>query len=197
MNRRPSTIAALLLSIALGWGTSGCYSRLQKVPAGASYEGMIRPAPQLRFLRDLTYLDADGERRVDQQIFDEVFRIIAAAERFLIVDMFLFNDFQGDPPELTRAISAELTETLIQRKREHPELVGVVISDPVNTVYGGIVSKHFAALEQAGFQVVITRLDRLRDSNAGYSGFWRLLVRPFGNSRRGGVTVTGRRWSPV
>jgi len=47
----------------------------------------------------------------------------------------------------------------------------VVISDPVNTVYGGVESKHFAALEEAGVPTVLTRLDRLRDSNPSYSAF--------------------------
>ncbi|HBC56817.1 MAG TPA: phospholipase, partial [Gammaproteobacteria bacterium] len=36
-------------------------------------------------------------------------------------------------------------------------------------------------LEDAGIDVVQTDLEALRDSNPGYSLFWRLFVRPFGN----------------
>ena len=92
--------------------------------------------------------------------------------------MFLFNDFQGDPPEKTRHLSAELTQALVDRKISQPDLKVLVISDPVNTVYGGQPSKHFEALRQAGVPVILTRLDKLRDSNPSYSSFWRLLVKP-------------------
>jgi hypothetical protein len=163
----------------------GCYNLIHPLPPGVSYEGPERSTTDLQFLADLTWVDGEGVRHVDQTIFDTAFEIIREAERFVIVDMFLYNDFQGEEPETTRALSAEFTETLIARKRERPELIMVVISDPVNTVYGGVGSTHFDALEAAGIPVVITRLDKLRDSNPGYSGFWRLLARPLGRTERG------------
>ncbi len=173
-------MAWILWVLCLG---SGCfYPTFQSMPAGTSHAGEVHAASDVRFFADLTSVDSAGQRHVEQHIFDEVFRMISAAERFVLVDMFLFNDFQGDIREETRALSAELTQTLIARKRERPELGVVVISDPVNTVYGGIESKHFEALEEAGIQVIVTRLDRLRDSNPTYSGFWRLIVKPFRNN---------------
>uniref|UniRef100_UPI003563E11C phospholipase D-like domain-containing protein n=1 Tax=Pontiella sp. TaxID=2837462 RepID=UPI003563E11C len=52
--------------------------------------------------------------------------------------------------------------------------------DPVNTVYGSIESPQFQALEAAGVQVVVTDLDKLRDSNPLYSKPWRILGKPWG-----------------
>jgi hypothetical protein len=181
---RALAIAVSFLVVLCG---GGCYPVFQRMPRGTSYAGAVRPTAQVSFLADLTYVDPDGLRHVDQRIFDEVFRIIGGAERFVLVDMFLYNDFQGERREDTRALSAELTEALIRRKRERPQLIAIAISDPVNTVYGGLESKHFEALREADIPVVVTRLDRLRDSNPTYSGLWRVLVRPFGNSRKGGV----------
>jgi phosphatidylserine/phosphatidylglycerophosphate/cardiolipin synthase-like enzyme len=172
----------LLLSIA----NSGCYNLIHRLPPGVSYRGEIHHGSQASFLADVTWVDESGERHVEQQVFDAVMRIISRAERFVLIDMFLYNDFQGDPPETTRALSGELTEALIARKRERPAIEILVVSDPVNTIYGGIRSKHFDALQEAGIPVVLTRLDRLRDSNPGYSGFWRLLAKPLG-VREGGL----------
>jgi len=70
---------------------------------------------------------------------------------------------------------------LIQRKQENPELVVSVISDPVNSVYGGLPSAHFQQLRLVGIDVVLTDLTQLQDSNPIYSGIWRWFIRPFGN----------------
>lgn len=134
------------------------------------------------FMADITYVDDNNQRHVEQEIFDEVFRIIAQARRFILVDMFLYNDFQGPVKETTRALSGELTTRLIRQKKKHPAMQIIVITDPINTVYDGLPSKQFANLRAAGIQVVITDLDKLPDSNPLYSAFWRLFIKPFGNS---------------
>jgi len=134
----------------------------------------------LRFLIDRTYLDPQQSRQIDQEIFDEVFHIIDQAERFVVLDMFLYNRFQGKEPETTRQLSDELTDHLVKARERNPLLDIVVISDEVNTVYGGINSPHFDRLAEAGIEVVLTDLDQLRDSNPCYSLPWRILIRPFG-----------------
>ena len=139
----------------------------------------------MSLLTDLTFLDEQGERQSVQSIFDAVFTLIASAERLILLDMFLFNPFQGKHPERTRALSGELTDALLKRKAARPALEVIVITDPVNTVYGGLVSAQFQALRQAGVRVVETDLDRMPDSNYLYSPWWRLFLRPFGNSTRG------------
>jgi phosphatidylserine/phosphatidylglycerophosphate/cardiolipin synthase-like enzyme len=176
----------LALTLALvSLATGGCYNAFHSLPEGVSYRGGVHPSNQVGFLADVTWVNEDGSRHVEQHIFDAVFEIVRGAERFLLVDMFLYNDFQGESPETTRALSAELTHALIEQKRRYPELRAVVVSDPVNTVYGGIRSKHFDALREAGIPVVITRLEKLRDSNPAYSGFWRIFARPLGKPEGG------------
>lgn len=180
---RVLTIAALSTAAPL----CGCYTWLHPMPAGTSYAGPQRPVSDARFLADLTWVDDGGERHVEQHVFDAIFEVIGRAERFIVIDMFLWNDFQGALPETTRALSGELTEALLARKRARPGMTIVAISDPVNTVYGGIESAHFEALRAAGIPVVITRLDRLRDSNPGYSWLWRLFARPLGQPAGGAL----------
>lgn len=139
------------------------------------------------FLKDLTFIDVDGKRQVRQEIFDEAFKIISNAEKFILLDIFLYNDFQGSIPVRTRSLSSELTNLLISQKKKYPAIEIFVISDPVNTVYEGIPSKQFSLLKESGINVVITNLDKLPDSNIFYSPFWRLFVRPFGNSTGGSL----------
>lgn len=158
------------------------YTDQNQIPHGFSYYGDRHPVSEVHLFRDLTYTDDNGFRHIDQQIFDEILDIIDDARHLIVLDMFLFNAFQGLVPETTRGLSGELTQKLIAQKRHYPDMEIIVISDPVNTVYGGLPSPHFDALSQAGVQVVITDLNQLRDSNPLYSAFWRLLIKPFGNS---------------
>ena len=161
----------------------GVYHVYKPLPAGVSLEAPAQLATDVRFLRDTTYLNADGERQTDQQIFDEVLSMIAGARRFVLVDMFLFNDFQGEVVETHRALSTELTAALVAQKQRYPEIAIQVISDPLNSVYGGRPSPQFAELEAAGIPVTLTDLTRLRDSNPLYSAIWRPFIQPWGNSQ--------------
>lgn len=169
--------SVLLLFIVL---STAC-QYFQPLPEGISFRGEEFPAPEVELLTDLTYLDSSGERQVKQEIFNEIFTMIATAKRFILIDMFLYNDFQGPRPETTRALSAELTQALLTQKRKHPAMRIIVITDPINTVYAGQPSKQLQQLREAGIEVVMTKLEKLRDSNPLYSFFWRLFIQPFGN----------------
>ncbi len=158
-----------------------CQSR-KPLPDGISYQGEEHPASDIKFLADLTYVDVNGVRIVEQEIFDEIFSMIASARRFIVLDMFLYNPFQGSVPETTRPLSSELTQALVEHKRKFPALEITVITDPINTVYGGLHSEHFQLLRISGIEVVTTELEGLRDSNPVYSFFWRFLVHPFGDA---------------
>lgn len=170
-----SLIVMLLVAIAI-------YQVYKPLPSGLDVSSPERRASEVQFLADRTYTTADGERQMDQQIFDAVFEMIADARQFVLVDMFLFNDFQGQLAETHRPLSDELTHALIAQKQRYPDIEVQVISDPLNTVYGGKASPHFDQLEAAGIAVTLTDLTRLRDSNPAYSAFWRLFIQPFGNS---------------
>jgi hypothetical protein len=120
------------------------------MPPGTSFSGELHPAEDVVFFKDLTFIDADGKRQVSQEIFDEAFKIIANAEKFILLDMFLYNDFQGSIPVRTRALSSELTNLLITQKKKYSAMEIFVITDPVNTVYGGMPSKQFSLLKESG-----------------------------------------------
>jgi len=194
--------AALVASVLLSLAPGCCYHAVKPLPAGLSYRSEPLPATDVRFLRDQTSVDAAGTRVIDQQIFDEVFAMIAKAEHVAVVDMFLFNEFLGAGPAPHRRLCEELTSALIARKRAVPGLHAVLITDPVNTVYGGMEASHLKRLREAGVEVVVTRLSRLRDSNTAWSSVWRLCFWPWGNDAEGGwvaspfggVEVTLRSW---
>jgi hypothetical protein len=184
-------------------GSAGCcWHAVKPLPDGLSHCSELLPAENVRFLCDQTGLNDAGARQSDQQIFDETFAMIGRAERLVVVDMFLFNAFLGAGPAPHRPLCEELTHALVARKRAVPTLRAVLITDPVNTVYGGMAADHLKRLDEAGIEVIVTRLDRLRDSNTAWSSLWRPLFKPWGNSSAGGwvanpfggESVTLRSW---
>ena len=179
--RRSPKRALMLLALAVIL-TNGIWHWVKPLPDGLAFEGEARPASEVRVFADRTYLGTDGARVAEQTIFDEMFALIDGAESLIVADQFLFNPFQGPTPETTRALSSELTERLIARKQARPALRIVLVTDPVNTLYGGQPSDQLDALRAAGVEVVMTDLTRLRDSHLPYSPFWRALARPFGNA---------------
>ena len=150
-------------------------------PTAVALAGPLRSASDVVFLADNSWVDKNGQRHLQQQIFDAVVSMINGARQVILLDMFLFNHWQGPVRESHRALADEITQALIRRKRALPEIAITVVSDPINTVYGSLQSPHFDALRAAGIAVVITDLTRLQDSNPLYSAFWRWLVRPFGS----------------
>jgi len=146
---------------------------------GLAYSGETL-VEKVRLLIDETWVDAEGKRHIQQEIFDEVFSIIDEAEQFILLDFFLVNDFMYKPGSGMRSLSQELVDSLVAKRKANPEVKIIFITDPVNTVYGSIESLHFKALEKAGVQVVWTDLDQLHDSNPVISKPWRLLVKRWG-----------------
>nr|WP_320166212.1 phospholipase D family protein [uncultured Methylophaga sp.] len=169
----------LLISICVA-----VYHVYKPLPPGVDFSGPQRMTSDVQFLADRTFT-VGGERQTRQQIFDEVFEMIANARHLVLVDMFLFNEYQGKGSEQHRALSDELTEVLIAQKQRYPAMEIQLISDPLNSLYGGLPSKHFTQLKAAGIPVTQTKLTKLRDSNPTYSSFWRLFVQPFGNNESG------------
>jgi len=173
----------IVLSLAVG-----VFSMYRSLPTGVHFEGPARsvPANAVTFLRDVTYQDSAGIRRTDQQIFNEVMKMVEGAKRTIVLDMFLYNPYQGAAPETTRALSEELTAKLLEKKKAIPDIEIVVLTDPINETYGGDQSDQFERLRKAGIVVGTTDLTKLRDSNPLYSGAWRTFLQWFGNSTTGG-----------
>lgn len=184
--------ALLLLTVGMG-----VYHKVKPLPEGISYRGSELPLTDAKLLTDVTAHFADGTTRLDHHIFDEVLRQISVAERFILVDMFLFADSKPEDDAEYRPLARQLTEALIARKRSIPGLQVVVISDPINTFYGGTRSPWFDALRRAGITVVETNLSDLRDSNPAWSGFWRVCCQWLGNSAEGGWLPNLMQGDPV
>jgi len=177
----------ILAALLLAWGAMGTWQRVKPLPEGIGVAFPERPAERVRLLADRTWYDAAGERHLDQAIFDEALTLIGGARRLVVADMFLFNDFAGGADgDAFRPLSQQLSDALIEQKRRHPALEAVVITDPLNTLYGGLELDHLQALRDAGVRVVVTDLTRLRASNPLWSGLWHLGPRWLGNTSHGG-----------
>lgn len=176
----------LLAAALLVWAGSGLWQVGKPLPEGISAEFPWRPAAEVSFLADRTFVDGQGQRHSEQVIFDEILAMIGGAQRLVVVDMFLFNDFGGDEGGALRPLSEELTAALVERMAQVPGLRVLLVTDPVNTVYGGVRAGHLDRLEEAGAMVVETGLTRLRASNPAWSGPWALCCAWLGNSADGG-----------
>ncbi len=184
--RRRALLAGLAAVVL--WLAVGCYQTVKPLPPDLAFRGdpVALAGTDLRFLADLTYRDGDDIAVRDQEIFDEVLTLIAGASRLLVLDFFLLNDHLGPDGEACRPISSEVVAALISARKRAPEMPVILVTDPINDVYGGAPSHQLRSLREAGVQVVITDLERLRDSNPGYSALWRLGLQWWGNPQTAG-----------
>ncbi|NCC51613.1 MAG: hypothetical protein EOM20_10395 [Spartobacteria bacterium] len=118
---------------------------------------------------DTAFSDEAGERVSTQEIFDAMLRLVDQAETFIIVDFFLWNPWRGTMPEVHRNLSSELAAALINKKTARPDLPVLILTDPINRVYGDMYPDFFNDLVNAGVPVVFTDLNRLPDSNPFYA----------------------------
>lgn len=144
------------------------------------------PDSSVHFFADATYADKDGKRVVKQQIWDHIFAAIDRSEHYILLDMFLVNNFAGHSGTSSRQLSHELAEALITKKASNQKMPITFITDPINTVYGGDVSPEFSVMERSGITIIETNLKPLRDSNLLGSAVWRAFFSWFGNSTEGG-----------
>jgi len=176
-----------ILGIIILWLIAvGVFQTHKPLPEGVDYSGEERPTASgdVNFLYDLTY-EKDGAMVHEQHIFDRVFTHIRGAEKYILIDMFLFNSYLGNANSNFRSLSQELVEHLIDAKKRNPAIRIDVITDPINTVYGGAVSPEMEKLKKHGINVITTDLKPLRDSNPLYSALWRTFIQWFGNSPGG------------
>jgi phosphatidylserine/phosphatidylglycerophosphate/cardiolipin synthase-like enzyme len=168
-------LAALWLGTAY-WETN------KSLPPGVHVDSSWYPiAPEdVTFIADITSADAYGRQNASQAIFDQVLGVVHSARKFIVLDYFLFNSQLGASPgagPAFRQLSGELRDALLERRRLQPDLQVLFITDPINEVYGGVISQDLRLLRAAGVQVVVTDLDALRDSNFLYSSLWRLGIK--------------------
>jgi phosphatidylserine/phosphatidylglycerophosphate/cardiolipin synthase-like enzyme len=140
-------------------------------------------AENIRLLIDDTAWDPEMDKRViDQEIFDEILAMIDRADQFIYVDLFLWNQWQGSIPEEHRKLSQELARALISKKRSLRKLDVIVLSDPINRIYGGHEPEFFKDMAKVGIPVVFTDLTRLPDSNTIYAPYWSVVEKLLNSS---------------
>ena len=187
LNWTKKTMLMFLLGLwCLAYLASAIYQVYKPLPQGLNAVLPLRAAGQVQFLGDYTYTDNQNQRHQQQEIFDQAFDMISQARRMIVVDMFLFNDYVGDSKGKYRNLTAELTQALIAKHKNTPEIQIVVITDPINTVYGGQLTRILLDLRQAGIEVIETDLKPLRASIPLWSGFWYLCCQWFSNNPEAG-----------
>ena len=170
----------VLIVVVAAWGGTAYWHTHKKLPPGTHISSPWRQvaADNVAFIADITAADAYGRPVMSQAIFDQVLGIIRSAKRFLVLDYFLFNADRGatSTEAPARALSSQLRDALIEARSANPDLRVLFITDPINDVYGGEPSADLEMLRAAGIDVVVTDLDKLRDSNWIYSSAWRLTL---------------------
>ena len=149
------------------------YSLNTKNPPGTNLSSDFKDA-DCEFLYDLTYLK-DGKRLHEKRIFKREMDLIKNAKDFLMVDFFLFNDEYPDSMSFPSQVE-EMTDLLIAKKKENPTMPILFVTDPINNFYGAYEEDNLKRLRENGIEVVVTDLNKMRDSNALVSGFYLSLI---------------------
>ncbi len=175
-------VLAIMYVLVIVWHT------YKPLPEGISYEGEMHELENVEMLYDLSFAqDKKGTNTEHHlEIFDEVYALIDEAEDFIVIDFFLFDNYNDQKIEFP-AVSETLTERLLKKKKENPDMPIYFITDPLNTGYGSFESQFLDALEEAGIEIIITDLDKLRDSMPLYSGFYRVIFQWFDTEGGGWV----------
>ncbi len=179
-------LMVLFLIAFLAVGAIGFFHLRKSLPGGLDFRGPERIVPKggVGFFADVTgRRSSDGREWTRRQIFDEAVRLIEGADAFVVADFFLINEFAGgslDGGQADPTLSQRFVDALESAARRNPEMPVILITDPINTVYGGVEQPLFDRLRTAGVEVVLTDLSPLRDSNLLYSPFWRACVEWWG-----------------
>lgn len=179
------------ISIALGvlivWLiTVMIYQTHKPLPAGISYESPLYTVDHVDFLYDLTYPDGKGGFHQERHIVDRMLQMISEAHEYVVLDLFLFNDYVHKG-QIYPDVSGEMTRTLLAQKKKYPQLQIVFVTDEINTNYDSAPNPLLEQLKQAGAQVIITDVNPLRDSTPAYSAVWRTFFQWFGQSGTGWI----------
>ncbi|TAA73680.1 phospholipase [Planococcus salinarum] len=175
-------VLALMYISVIVWHT------FKPLPAGLEYEGDLHRVEDVEMFYDLSF--AQNQKGTNQKhelrIFDEIYGMIDEAEEFIVIDLFLFDNYT-DQEIAFPAVSEMLTEKLLAKKEGNPDFPIYFITDPLNVGYGSYESQLLGTLEDAGVEVIITDLDKLRDSTPLYSGLYRVVFQWFDAGGKGWV----------
>ena len=161
-------------------------STIKTPPLGINYESPIRETENAEFHYDLTYLDKDGNIQYDRNLWDATYKVIDDAKDYLIVEMFLFNDLYNKDKEHFPEFAKEYTERLIKKQKENPNLKVYILADENNNFYGAFEHPFIASMKNAGINVIIVDIFKLKDTFPWYSPIWRTFIKPMGNPQNKG-----------
>lgn len=160
------------------------WQTVKPLPKNINYKSKeyIVEEDDIKFLYDLTV-----NKTIDQKIVNEIMHLISGAKKYILIDMFLFNSFNFDNNKVYKKLHDQISGELLNKIKQCPNIKIDIITDSINTVYGGGENKEFNEFEKYGINIITTNLKRLRDSNPMYSAIWRGLFQWFGNSKKLGV----------
>lgn len=144
------------------------------------------PDSGVKFFADHNYIDKTGERKIEQTIWDRAFTLIGGSSHYMLFDLSRFNDFRSEQPTTTRALSSELARKISDKLTVNRHIAVAFIVDPVNTLYGGMLSPQQTLLRKSGVVIIEPDLRALRDPNLLFSSLWRPFISWWGNSTTGG-----------
>ncbi|WP_058830230.1 phospholipase D family protein [Paenibacillus polymyxa] len=163
------------------------YQTHKPLPPFVSYESQEYSTNEVNFWTDLTYPTGVGSTvQHEGQILNRMLGIIDEAQQFIVIDLFLFNDYKHKGQHFPE-VSAQMTNHLIAKKKAHPEMPIFFITDEVNTNYNSAPNPLLENMKQVGIQVVQTDVDPLRDSTPIYSAVWRTFFQWFGQQGTGWI----------
>ncbi|MCZ4141188.1 phospholipase, partial [Escherichia coli] len=81
----------------------------------------------------------------------------------------------------------QFANALIAKKKQHPDMPILFITDEININYNSAPNPLLERMKQAGIEVVITNDDPLRDSTPIYSAVWRTFFQWFGQAGEGWI----------
>ena len=161
-------------------------STIKNPPLGINYESPIRETENAEFHYDLTYLDKDGNIQYDRNLWDATFKVVDNAKDYLIIEMFLFNDLYNKDKEHFPEFAKEYTERLVKKQQENPNLKVYILADGNNNFYGAFEHPFITSMKNAGINVIIVDIFKLKDTFPWYSPIWRTFIKPMGNPQNKG-----------
>lgn len=91
--RRRSRLLMALTLLLLWLAGVMIYQTHKPLPPGLSAESPAYKVNTVAFWHDLTYQDNSGKQAREEQILPRILQIIEESRQFLVIDLFLFNNY--------------------------------------------------------------------------------------------------------
>src|SRR5690606_21632804 len=106
-------VLALLYICVIVWHT------IKPLPEGLDYAGDLHQVENVEMIYDLSF--AQNQKgtnlKYELRIFDEIYEMIEEAEDFIVIDLFLFDNYTDEKIDFP-AVAETLTDKLVAKKAE-------------------------------------------------------------------------------